>query len=245
MAEPVLSDMLHREEGCTHITVERKYYHIEGTDAEHDTYVKRSLRPSEWQTNPFGGTVYIPRLGNERILNEVACMRFIAKHTDIPVPKVYACFEDDGAVYLVRERVEGVTMDVLDAGKRKVVEAELEKHLQTMKALRSSAWGGPSGLVVPPYRLLAKTYRPWVMKRRPTEDLVFCHNDLSTHNVIVDPQTLKVKAIVDWEYAGFFPAEFEGMFFRRPGPSVALEGEVDDEMKLLAIMRANREEEMD
>lgn len=42
----------------------------------------------------------------------------------------------------------------------------------------------------------------------------------------VDPQTLKVKAIIDWEYAGFFPAQFEGMYFRRPGPSVALGGEV-------------------
>jgi thiamine kinase-like enzyme len=86
---------------------------------------------------------------------------------------------------------------------------------------------------------MVKSFRPWKMKPRPTEDLVFCHNDFSTHNIIVDPQTLKVKAIIDWEYAGFFPAEFEGMYFRRPGPSVALEGEVDDVQQLLDIMREN------
>lgn len=56
------------------------------------------------------------------------------------------------------------------------------------------------------------------MKPRETEDLLFCHNDLSTHNIIVDPETLNVKAIIDWEYVGFFPAEFEAMFFSPPRP---------------------------
>lgn len=77
------------------------------------------------------------------------------------------------------------------------------------------------------------------MKTRETKDLVFCHNDLSTHNVIVDPATLKVKAVLDWEYAGFFPKEFEGMFFCRPGPSVALKGEIKDEKQLLELVYEN------
>lgn len=57
--------------------------------------------------------------------------------------------------------------------------------------------------------------------------------------MIVDPETLKIKAIIDWEYAGFFPQEFEGMFFRRPGPSVALAGETNDENALLDLMKQN------
>ncbi|UKZ62309.1 uncharacterized protein TrAtP1_003560 [Trichoderma atroviride] len=48
------------------------------------------------------------------------------------------------------------------------------------------------------------------------------------NNVIVDLGTLKIKAIVDWEYAGFYPPEFEFPFYQRPGSSVALDGEVDD-----------------
>ena len=36
-----------------------------------------------------------------------------------------------------------------------------------------------------------------------SEELVFCYNDLSTNNVIVDPETLKVKAMIDWECTGF------------------------------------------
>jgi hypothetical protein len=39
---------------------------------------------------------------------------------------------------------------------------------------------------------------------------------------------LKIKAILDWEYAGFFPEFFERKFYTRPGPSVAIGDEEDD-----------------
>lgn len=57
----------------------------------------------------------------------------------------------------------------------------------------------------------------------------------------MDPETLKIKAIIDWEYAGFYPQEFEGMFFCRPGPSTALDGEVNDEERLLSTMYENEQ----
>lgn len=79
------------------------------------------------------------------------------------------------------------------------------------------------------------------MLRREKSDLVFCHNDLSMNNVIVDSKTLKIKAIVDWEYAGFFPPEFELPFYRRPGPSIALKDELDDVDALMDIMSKQSE----
>lgn len=78
------------------------------------------------------------------------------------------------------------------------------------------------------------------MKPREKDDLVFCHNDLSTNNIIVDPKTLKINAVIDWEYAGFFLPEFEGLFFKRVGPSVALKGEHNDEDELYAVLSQNR-----
>ncbi|OIW34064.1 kinase-like protein [Coniochaeta ligniaria NRRL 30616] len=233
---PVTNQMLNerREKDCVSVTLERKYFQVGGT------WIKRSLRPSEWQINPFAGTLVVPRFGRERLLNEAAAMRFIAANTSIPVPKLYACFEDDGAVYLVMEYVEGVSMAKLNADERKVVEKELEGYLEALRKLKSSLWGGPSGIVVPPYRVMVKVVRQeWKMRPKESKDLVYCHNDLSTHNVIVDPATLKVKAVIDWEYSGFYPAEFEGMYFRRPGPSVALEGEPNDEDHLVDIMLQN------
>lgn len=140
---PVTNSMLNarREQDCTAITTERKYFHIDGS------FVKRSLRPHEWQHSPFQGLLCIPRLGNERLLNEAAALRFISKNTDIPVPKLHACFEDDGAVYLITEYIEGVAMTDLEPEKRKTVETELEVHIATLRSLQSNVWGGPSGLV--------------------------------------------------------------------------------------------------
>lgn len=70
------------------------------------------------------------------------------------------------------------------------------------------------------------------------EEYVFCHNDLSQYNVIVDPERVEIKAIVDWEYAGFYPGFFEGRFYTRPGPSDALDrvGEVSDTGRLLEFL---------
>ncbi|KAF3483185.1 uncharacterized protein GIQ15_02509 [Arthroderma uncinatum] len=233
---PVTNQMLNarKEKDCIAYTTERKFFD------DGQTFIKRSLRPSEWQLNPYTGTIMIPKLGNERLLNEAAAMKFIAENTNIPIPKLLCCFEDDEAIYLIIEKVNGIELSKLEESKRKIVEKEVEIHLQTLHDLKSKTWGGPTGLVLPPYRVMRKSHRlQWTMKPRETEDLVFCHNDMSTHNIIVDPETLKIRAILDWEYAGFFPPEFEGAFYKRPGPSVALKGEEDDVDTLMDIMHEN------
>ena len=53
---------------------------------------------------------------------------------------------------------------------------------------------------------------------------------------MVDETTLKINAILDWEYAGFYPPEFEGAFYLRPGPSFAFGGEENDVPKLLELL---------
>lgn len=82
-------------------------------------------------------------------LNEAASMMFIPEHTNIPVPKLHCCFEDDEAVYLIMQYAEGVGMNELAEEKRKVIEEELEVHSAVMKKLKSKIWGGPSRIVCP------------------------------------------------------------------------------------------------
>ncbi|THV45598.1 hypothetical protein BGAL_0471g00080 [Botrytis galanthina] len=60
--------------------------------------------------------------------------------------------------------------------------------------------------------------------------------DLSQHNIIVDPVTLKIKAIIDFEYSSFWPMQFELPVHTRLGPSVAREGESDDADELLKFL---------
>lgn len=138
-----------KEEDCTGITSERKYY------CTGRSFVKRSLRRREWQLT-LRGTVHVPRLGSERIRNEAAALRFVSEHTNVPVPQLYCCFEDDEATYLVVEFVDGVQMAELSDDNKEVIKCELREHLATLQQLRSNRVGSPdlSGLIVPPYRVL-------------------------------------------------------------------------------------------
>lgn len=213
-------------------TSDRKYYR------RGNAFIKRCLRPREFLAGPHG--IHVPRLRKESLRNEADTLRFIRRYTDIPVPLVFCDFEDDDAYYLVTEYVEGVSMADLPDHQKPLVIAELESHLGKLKTLWSNRMGGPSGIAIPPYRVLCETERDDWSQLRPSEhnEFVFCHNDCSQHNVIVNPGTLKIAAIVDWEYAGFYPPHFEFPFYHRKGPSVALGEEVDDTDALLHFLNS-------
>ncbi|ODA79337.1 hypothetical protein RJ55_04930 [Drechmeria coniospora] len=147
MAPPTNQELqAKREEHCIAITPERKYYRFG------QTWIKRTLRPTEWQKH--NGYMHVPLFNTERVLNEGACIQYLAENTKIPLPKLLACFEDDGAAYLITEYVEGVGMNELDTAQREVVAKEVQAHMQSLKALSSNVWGGPGGVVLPPYRIM-------------------------------------------------------------------------------------------
>ncbi|RJE19773.1 Choline/ethanolamine kinase [Aspergillus sclerotialis] len=130
--------------------------------------------------------------------------------------------------------VDGIGMSELLEEEKEVVCAELCQHLAALHEIKRDMIGGPSGIVIPPYRVMrCRNNDTWIPRSSENSEYVFCHNDLSQHNVIVDRRTLKINAIIDWEYAGFFPRHFEAPFYKRPGPSVALNRENDDVPKLL------------
>ena len=105
-------------------------------------------------------------------------------------------------------------MDIPDEEKPRV-NAEIKKHLTTLHNLKSKILGGPTGIVIPPYRVSKVTMNDkWNLKASDAEEYVFCHNDLSQQNIILDQDTFKIKAIIDWEYAGFYPDMFEYPLWR-------------------------------
>jgi len=188
------------------VTFERGYYVRDGL------FIKRSLRPSEYGTS-LNGKLYIPRLGKERLQNEAESLRLIRRVSNIPVPTLYGAFEVDGAYFVITKYIDGVSMSDLSEDQKKVVHVELNQHIATLHAIRSNTIGGPLEIVIPPYRVMDSTENDtWTLQPSASEEYVFCHNDLSQPNIIVDPDTLKINAIIDWEYAGFFPECFEGHF---------------------------------
>jgi hypothetical protein len=114
-----------------------------------NTFVKRSLRSGECQENPRTGETHVPRLGRERLLNEAAGMVFIANNTTVPIPKLHACFEDVGAVYLIMEYVEGRGMEESENEQKLDVQEELESYLPQIHKFRSAIVGGFPGLLYP------------------------------------------------------------------------------------------------
>ena len=75
-------------------------------------FLKRSLSPNEYHILPNGEPL-VPLLVFKRLQNEAACMSFIRKYTEIPVPKLLETYEADGSYYLWMENVDGVEMSQL------------------------------------------------------------------------------------------------------------------------------------
>ncbi|KAH6619143.1 hypothetical protein B0J18DRAFT_481451 [Chaetomium sp. MPI-SDFR-AT-0129] len=150
----------------------------------------------------------------ERWKTNAVILLYLREKTNIPLPRLQHTFEDDGAFYFSTELVPGVSMSQLAEDQKQVVTKELLTHVATLKSLRSDTPGHHSC---------------WKPKPEIEQGgYVFCHNDLGQHNVIVDPETLKINAIIDWEYGGFWPEWFERPYWERKGPSAPLSGEEDD-----------------
>lgn len=154
---------------------------------------------------------------HERIANEVKALKLVSERTTIPVPQLldYGA-HPDGRQYLVTKRIDGVTLNqILDQDCAKVACQNALKFINTivlpqLEKLKSKE-RGIDGFVMPPSWLSPDLQPPWKGKASwktiPLNEpaYIFQHGDLSAHNIMMDPVTFEVKALIDWEYAGFFP----------------------------------------
>ncbi|KAK9444018.1 Protein kinase-like domain protein [Metarhizium brunneum] len=174
---------------------------------------------------------------HERITNEAKALKLVSQQTTIPVPKLLEHGKYmDGRRYLVTELIDGVTLDEFPS--RPCSKPKGEKHadgtsckicsnLAYSNALKfiedtvlpqlarlKSQNRGIDGFVMPP-NWLDPARPPWKGKKHwetlPLEkpEYVFQHGDIAAHNLMMDPQTLQPKALIDWEYAGYFPPGME------------------------------------
>lgn len=51
--------------------------------------------------------------------------------------------------------------------------------------------------------------RTWPAKVANIPFYTFCYNDLAQQNILINKNTLQVKAIIDWELFSYYPSEFE------------------------------------
>ncbi|OBT88438.1 hypothetical protein VE02_03294 [Pseudogymnoascus sp. 03VT05] len=162
-----------------------------------DCVLKRSLRPSEYKLE-FRGHPYVPIANKERLQKEAACLQFIKRETNVPVPDVLAADNQDDSFCLLTNRVHGVPINELSFENQEIVKVELKSHLLTLQNLRSDRIGGPTGILCLPNIVTVHFPNVKVMPivSSTTKDLVFCHCDLSQSNIIVHLDTLKIAGIL-------------------------------------------------
>lgn len=211
------------------------------------TFTKRQLFLSEQKLNVHGEIAQHP-FNRERLENERNTLRYIAKNTNIPVPRVLDWSVVDGAGCLTVEALHGALLiNVIDDDNQDLSSDEkatlransnsfiYDTVLPQLKRLRSRNLGQLSGVVFPPPQVNEFDERPsWQPRRAATERYVYCHNDLAQQNIVVDTKTLKVISLIDWEYSGFFPPDFEKPFWLDP----AQNGRIDQEesARLVALL---------
>jgi len=202
------------------------------------SFSKSEYLPSERPENIHGEPI-VWKWGPQRLQNEGTALAFIEKHTTIPVPKVLFCGKDErGVMYLEVERKGGILCDTVGEecrmtpgeGQHATSEQCLECENIAFSKVNSFVEGtvlpqlknltsletGLNGFVIPPPRIEQYDHREiWQSKQaKQYQKYVFCHSDLSRSNILLDPKTLDVAWIIDWECAGFFPEEMEHTLWR-------------------------------
>lgn len=169
----------------------------------------------------------------DRLETERDAMIFIAQNTSIPIPRVLDWSVDDhGTASLTMETIQGRNMDELLDGdelsnkEKALLMRNVESFMNDilfpqLTRLRSRTMGQLAGVIFFPPRC-DRTHMPdhpngvraEPARQASTERYTCCHNDLARGNIAVDPHSLEVKYILDWEYAGFFPPGFEFPYWR-------------------------------
>lgn len=182
------------------------------------TFTKSELPEDALPISQKTGLKVCPQWSRERLQNEAATLQFITSQTSIPVPKFLELYEEDGLLHLKTQRAKGKTVEDLesDSAATHVAKCLNSSILSQLRKLRHCTTGSVDASLplIPPSRITYRdNLRSWSRKTSSHEEFVFCHNDLSRNNIFVDPDTFEITAIIDWEFAGYYTADFEYPFW--------------------------------
>ncbi|PGH32782.1 hypothetical protein GX50_04436 [[Emmonsia] crescens] len=214
-----------------------------------DSHVMDSFTPEagygQYLGHSFIGVPQVTRLDEHRVLKEsrherreTDTMEFIAANTTIPVPKIYNTkFDEEKKVcYIVMEYIPGEPLDKawinLTRDERVSTCRQLAEYLTQLQMLTGerieavnsdtvrvglyeSHWGGPFDSEKEFNDFLAEG-----IQHNMTDNhaIYFAHGDLSPKNIMVN-KSGRITAILDWEWAGWFPQYWDvvRMFMDIPG----------------------------
>lgn len=153
---------------------------------------------------------------------EVDTMKFVAANTTIPVPKVYDIKIDGETSYILMEYMAGETLEKmwnnLTPDQRACTLSQLAGYLAQLQQLTGKRIEGINGSMVRVGSYQSRWSGPFNTEqefnvflakgtdKHPSANhaIHFAHGDLSPRNILVD-ESGNITAVLDWEWAGWFP----------------------------------------
>ena len=170
----------------------------------------------------------------DRFRNEADILQLVAQNPRILVPEFISCgLNENGEWYLAVEYMEGtVRADMAgnqcrmpsthlprDATERCIYCADLAQQnvehyvdnvLRPELAKYTSSSTGFNGVVIPPPWVAYHDAREvWPVRESQDSEFSLWNPEFRADNVLLDTQTLEVRAVVDFEDAGYFPREMQ------------------------------------
>ncbi|KAJ5113261.1 hypothetical protein N7456_001795 [Penicillium angulare] len=181
----------------------------------------------------------VVKKGPDLRAHEVSNLRFIAENTTIPVPRVHdAQYEDGKLTAIVMDYMPGKRLDkvwkTLNPDQKLSIAEQLRGYIVQLRTLKGTYIGGVDGGTAITGKYVSieggpfdseQDFNQWILedlapdlpaiyqhfaKNALTDDheIVFTHSDFATRNILVDGNS-QVTAILDWEWAGWYPEYWE------------------------------------
>lgn len=171
--------------------------------------------------------------------SELETILFVQKHTTIPVPRVTKVYDDGDCQHLIMERVSGEPLETiwgsLATEQKQNIIMELTTYIEQLRRLAPPEPGAIGSTFMSSgydHRLGGNRFGPFqtvadfhgfvrrgtatdawdesvarVHGRSNSYKVKFTHGDLCPNNILVNKG--KITAIIDWEFAGWFPEYWE------------------------------------
>ena len=203
----------------------------------HLRFTLRLYKPLDFRVQKIGDKIV--KWSQTTCLREALAMEFVRQNTKVPVPRVFDVLQKDGRTYIVMEYITGKMLasvwSELTTEQKTDVLYQLKEHMKELRSLQPTRPGrvetiegsacfdsrlGPNldsydsveafqerlGYKYVPVQYLQyqEAFSRVANKKYKT---VFTHGDFCLHNVLVRDN--KVVAIIDWEFAGWWPEYWE------------------------------------
>lgn len=171
--------------------------------------------------------------------SELGAMQFARQHTTIPIPRITEVYDDGDCQHLVMEYVAGEPLEVvwraMTAERRQNIVKQLTSYVNQLRNLVPQVPGLVGSTTLSSgydHRLGGNRFGPFqniadfhtfvrrgtpvdawnetvsrVHSRSDSYEVKFTHGDLCPNNILVDNG--RITAIIDWEFAGWFPEYWE------------------------------------